>query len=172
LSQMGAVTVYSGTNLPGAYQSVGLGFAPDSVFAAGTQQQLIQTWGVRAGYTHNWTPAWNTSVYGAYAEVRYNDTSKTLLCGVGGVGGSIRAVLGAGVVNCNPDYAIGQVGIITRWTPVKNLTFSADFVYAAIDQKHTGVVVAPSATIGKPALAYELKDQGTGTFLLRAQRNW
>ncbi|MGY3473505.1 hypothetical protein [Bradyrhizobium ottawaense] len=28
------------------------------------------------------------------------------------------------------------MGTITRWTPVKNLTFSADLTYAILDQKH------------------------------------
>ncbi|MBF2984537.1 porin, partial [Pseudomonas aeruginosa] len=88
-------TVYGGTSLAGAYQSVGFGFAPDSVFAVGTQQQLIQTWGMRGAYTHNWDPFWNSSIYGAYAAVRYNSASKSLICGVGGVGGSFRAVFGA-----------------------------------------------------------------------------
>ena len=35
-----------------------------------------------------------------------------------------------------------------------------------------GTALAPSATIGKPALIYELKDQNTVLLLLRAQRNW
>jgi hypothetical protein len=177
----GANTVYGGTGLAGAYQSVGFGIAPDTVFAgpgnaffpAGTQQQLVQTWGMRGGYTHNWDPYWNTSIYGAWAAVSYNDTAKTLICGIGGVGGSFRAAaVGVGVTTCNPDYNIAQLGLITRWTPVKNLTFSADVTYTHLDQKMAGTVSAPGATIGKPALVYELKDQDTVLLLLRAQRNW
>lgn len=164
-SQAGAVTNYGGTNLPGAYQSVGLGFAPDTVFAAGTQQQLTQTWGGRGAFNHNWDPYWSTSLYGAYAAVRYNSTAKALICG-----NATFAV--ATVTTCNPDYDIGQVGIITRWTPVKNLTFSADLTYHHLDQKFTGTISLPSATIGKPAAAYELKDQNALLLLLRAQRNF
>jgi len=42
-----------------------------------------------------------------------------------------------------------------------------------LDQKYTGQVAVPGiATIGKPAANYELKDQSTWTFLMRAQRNW
>jgi hypothetical protein len=168
LSQGGAMTIYGGTNLAGAYQSVGLGIAPDSVFANGTQQQLIQTWGMRGAYTHNWNPYWNTSIYGAYAGVSYNGTAKTLICATPGIGFATQA----GVTSCNPDYNIGQLGVITRWTPVKNLTFSGDLTFTNLDQKMSGVLIAPSASIGKPALAYELKDQNTVTLLLRAQRNW
>jgi hypothetical protein len=173
----GANTIYGGTSLAGAYQSVGFGIAPDTVFATGGQQQLIQTWGFRGGYTHNWNAYWNSSIYGAFAEVMYNDTSKTLICGVGGVGGSIRAALnpagsGTAITSCDPDYNIGQIGFITRWTPVKNLTFSGDVTFTHLDQQMAGTVSAPSASTGKPAAVYELKDQNTVLLLLRAQRNW
>ncbi len=90
------------------------------------------------------------------------------------VGGSFRTAGGggAGVTNCNPDYNIGQIGIITRWTPVKNLTFSADFTYTHLDQKFAGVIATSNASVAKPVATYELKDQDTVTLLLRAQRNW
>ena len=168
----GANTIYGGTNLAGAYQSVGFGIAPDTVFAAGGEQQLVQTWGMRGGYTHNWNPFWNTSIYGAYAQVHYNDEAKSLICGPGGFGGSFQRTFGIGVTSCNPDYNIAQLGTITRWTPVKNLTFSADFTYTHLDQKMEGTVVNSSAGIGKPPAVYELRDQDTVLLLLRAQRNW
>jgi hypothetical protein len=174
LSQGGAVTYYGGTGLAGAYQSIGMGFAPDTVFATGTSQQLVQTWGMRGAYTHNWNPYWNTSIYGAYAGIQYNDTAKTLICGVGGVGGSFRNAFAAtALTSCNPDYNIGQIGLITRWTPVKNLTFSGDVTFTNLDQKYAGTVTQ-AAVVGasKPAAVYELKDQNTVTLLLRAQRNW
>jgi hypothetical protein len=173
LSQAGAMTIFSGTNLAGAYQSVGFGIAPDTVFATGGQQQLIQTWGMRGAYTHNWNPYWNTSIYGAFAAVHYNGTAQALICGVGGVGGSLRGIFGNGIINCNPDYNIGQIGLITRWTPVKNLTFSGDVTFTNLDQKMTGTILMPQVnSIGKPTATYELKDQNTVTLLLRAQRNW
>jgi len=173
--------MYSGTGLAGAYQSVGFGFAPDTVFAVGVGQQSIQTWGMRGGYTHNWNPFWNTSIYGAWAAVHYNDASKAMLCGgtVNGLvfAGSVRTTFnpagsGTAITSCNPDYNVAQAGIITRWTPVKNLTFSADLTWQHLDQKYAGTVSAPSATIGKPGAVYELKDQDNVVLLLRAQRNW
>ncbi|WP_204334226.1 porin, partial [Klebsiella pneumoniae] len=65
------------TSVPGAYQSIGFGIAPDSVFVSGGSQQLITTYGVRGAYVHNWNPYWNTSVYGAWAQVNYNGTAKS-----------------------------------------------------------------------------------------------
>ena len=169
----GAATVYGGTSLAGAYQSLGIGFAPDSVFAVNGDQQLVTTWGMRGAYTHNWDPYWNSAIYGAYAAVQYNGNAKTLMCGVAGVGGTVRTALGAGLTSCDPDYNIAQLGLITRWTPVKGLTFSADFTYTNIDQKYAGVTAAgASATLAKPVASYELRDQNTYQMLLRAQRNW
>jgi len=172
----GANTVFGGTSVPGAYGSVGIGFAPDSVFGPGGQQQLISTWGFRGAYVHNWNPYWNTSIYGAYAGVMYNGNAKTLICGPGGngVGGTWGAILGAavaGLTTCNPDYNIAQIGTQTQWTPVKNLTFTADLTYTMLDQKYAGVIPNAGGS-GKPAALYELKDQNTLTMMLKVQRNW
>jgi hypothetical protein len=178
-AQAGANTIYGSTGQAGAYQSIGLGIASDTVFAVGTQQQLLQTWGMRGGYTHNWDPHWNSSIYGAYAAITYNDAAKVLMCGVNGVGGSIRSAnpVAAGIpvtaiTTCNPDYNIAQLGFVTRWTPVKNLSFAADVTFTHLDQKMVGTVIAPNATVGKPVAAYELRDQNTALLLIRAQRNW
>jgi hypothetical protein len=171
-SAAGSNTIYGGTSLPGAYQSVGFGMAPDSVFGTGGSQQLIQTWGGRGAFNHNWDPYWSSAIYAAYASVNYGNGGKALLCGNGVTGGSFQAFYGAGVTSCDPNFSITQVGTITRWTPVKNLTFSGEFVYTHLDQNMTGEISVPSATIGKPAALYQLKDQNTYQVLLRAQRNW
>jgi len=177
LTQAGAATMYSGTGLAGAYQSVGFGIAPDSVFANGTQQQLIQTWGMRGAFNHNWNPYWSSSLYGAFASVHYNGAAKLLICGNGVVGGSIQGALnpagsGTAITVCNPDYNVGQLGFITRWTPVKNLTFSADLTWIHLDQRYAGFFEAVSTALAKPATDYELKNQDTVLLLFRAQRNW
>ena len=64
--------------------------------------------------------------------------------------------------------------MITRWTPVKNLTFSADVLFTNLDQKYAGVITtsALAPLVAKPAATYELKDQNTVSLLIRAQRNW
>jgi hypothetical protein len=84
--------------------------------------------------------------------------------------------------HCNPDYSIGQVGFTTIWTPVKNLSFSADVVWQQIDQKMSGITFVTPAIggsafganggFGKPVAGYELKNEGNWTMLIRAQRNW
>jgi hypothetical protein len=156
-----------------AYQSVGFASLSDAVYtgtssANGTGLELTSSWGFRGAFTHNWNPYWNTAVYGAYAGVRYNNTAKGYICG----SGAIAALLTVGST-CNPDYNLGQAGIITRWTPVKNLTFSADLAWSHLDQKYSGFAAyGGSGATAKPAAIYELKDQDTLSLLLRAQRNF
>jgi hypothetical protein len=149
----------------GAYQSIGFAGVSDAVFGPGGGLELTKTYGLRGAFTHNWNPYWNTALYGAWAAVNYSGTAKGLICG--------SAAFATLTGTCNPDFNISQVGVITRWTPVKNLTFSADFIYSHLDQKYSGTMTTPAlTTVAKPAATYELKDQDTYSLLLRAQRNW
>ena len=130
--------------------------------------QLTTTYGFRGGYNHNWDPYWNTSVSGAWAAIRYNAVATAGICT------NVVAVAVVGTpFTCNPDFQIWQVGTVTRWTPVKNLTFSGEVMYTALDQQYAGVINLPAvAALSKPGAPYELKDQSTWTFLARAQRNF
>ena len=126
-----------------AYQSIGFAGVSDAVFGPGGQLELTKTYGFRGAYTHNWSPYWNTALYGAWAAVSYSGTAKGLICG--------NAAFATLTGTCNPDFNIGQVGVITRWTPVKNLTFSADFTYSHLDQKYSGVITTGALTgVAKP----------------------
>jgi hypothetical protein len=81
-----------------------------------------------------------------------------------------NAAAGAGF-SCNPDYALSLLGVNTRWTPVKNLTFTAEAGWVHLDQNMTGTpILTPSAP--KPTTNYEFKDQNTVYLELRAQRNF
>jgi hypothetical protein len=158
--------MYGSTGVPGAYQSIGFAGVSDAVYAPGTELQTPTSWGFRGGFNHNWNPYWSSGIYGAYAQFKYNGTGKALICN------NMGAVLTAGST-CNPDFNIAQVGMVTRWTPVKNLTFSADVTYTRLDQKYSGAIATPAiAATAKPAAVYELKDQDTVSMLIRAQRNW
>ncbi|WP_404536751.1 porin [Bradyrhizobium ottawaense] len=126
--------------------------------------------GLRGAYTHNWDPFWNTAIYGAYGQLHYGNGGGALVCAaIAGLGAAT-----AGITNCNPDFNIAQVGLITCWTPVKNLTFSAGVAWTRLDQKFDGTIttVAAAPLVAKPAATYQQKDQDTVGLLLRAQRNW
>jgi hypothetical protein len=175
--------MFSGAN-NGAYQSIGVATAPDTVFTTGTNQESITTWGFRGGYTHNWDPFWNTSIYGAYAQARFGNLAKSTICSTAGFFSTAATGIGAtpATNTCNPDFAIAQVGMITRWTPVKNLTFSADVAWTHLDQNYSGNILLPVPTnspagaiipaAAKPSAVYQIKDQDSVVLLLRAQRNW
>ncbi|NOJ43396.1 porin [Bradyrhizobium australiense] len=172
-----------------AYQSVGFGATTDGVYfpgAAGTGGIALTTaWGVRGAFNHNWNPYWSTSLFGGYSAVRYdggaNDnllgagtsTAKGAYCAAFAASHPGQALGGnaAGNYTCNPDFNVSQLGVVTRWTPVKNLTFSGEVQWFHLDQKMSGSSVF-AATAPKPSALYEFKDQNTVLLQFRAQRNF
>jgi Porin subfamily len=168
--------IYGSSGLAGAYQSVAFASSSDGVFAGlnnvvGTGIEKTTAWGVRGAFNHNWNPYWSSSLFGSYTAFDYNGTATALICG-GGAATAGAVVYTAGST-CNPDFRIAQIGTVTRWTPVKNLTLSGEVMYTYLDQASSGSVVlaAPGAT--KPAgQTYELKDQGVWSGNLRVQRTF
>jgi hypothetical protein len=164
--------MFGGTSRAGAYQSVGFGVTTDAVYlpvAAGGDGSLhlTESFGVRGAFNHNWDPYWSTSLFGSYSAVRYDGAAKTFMC----TNYTTPAKAVSADYSCNPDYNVSQLGAVTRWTPVKNLTFSAEVQWFHLDQKFTGAAtLGPSAP--KPATVYEFKDQDTVLLQVRAQRNF
>jgi hypothetical protein len=167
------------------YQSVGFGNTSDGVFLPGVTNGIILTsaWGLRGAFNHNWDPYWSSSLWGSYAAVRYDGGANDNLGGIASAKGVYcagfaathagQAAVGnnAGNYSCNPDFNIAQIGVVTRWTPVKNLTFSAEVGAFFLDQKMSGSSVF-TATAPKPTALYEFKDQSTVFLNVRAQRNF
>jgi hypothetical protein len=180
--------IFSGTGRAGAYQSVGFGATTDAVylpvFAGGTGDiKLTEAWGVRGAFNHNWDPYWSTSFFGSASWVHFNGSSSGPGTGLAPdlttAKGQYCAVYMTGKVVsadfvCNPDFAVYMAGVVTRWTPVKNLTFSAEVLWMGLDQNYVGTVTTgggPGAP--KPGgVAYELKDQSTVSLNVRVQRNF
>ncbi|MGX9392663.1 porin [Nitrobacteraceae bacterium UC4446_H13] len=121
-----------------------MGFSSDGVYAPGVGIQKTEAYGVRGAFNHNWDPYWSSSLFGAWSAIRYNGTVK-------------------GLLGVNPDWDISQLGLVTRWTPVKGLTFSGEVMYSYLTQNNTGLVLPTGAVAG---------DRGTWTFGVRAQRNF
>jgi hypothetical protein len=163
--------MFGGTSRPGAYQSLGVGYTSDGVYVPGGQIELTDAWGVRGAFNHNWDPYWSTSLWGSYSAVRYNGTATANYCAAYAAPVAGRAF--SADYTCNPDFNVAQVGAVTRWTPVKNLTFSAEVGAFFLDQKMTGAITAsPGTTSPKPNTTYEFKDQSTVFLNIRAQRNF
>jgi hypothetical protein len=173
-------SMFGGTSRAGAYQSIGFGATTDAVYLpaifGGTGDlKLTEAYGIRGAFNHNWDPYWSSSLFGSASAVRYNGavgdltSAKGQYCAVYVTGKAVSADF-----SCNPDYNVYQIGLVTRWTPVKNLTFSAEVQYMRLDQNYTGTVTtAGGPGAPKPgAVAYEFKDQDTVSFNVRAQRNF
>ena len=169
--------MFGGTGLVGAYQSVGFGATTDAVYlpaiAGGTGDlKLTEAFGFRGAFNHNWDPYWSSSLYGSASFVRYGGTAGDLTTAKG----QYCAVYTAGKLvspdyRCDPNFAVYQVGFLTRWTPVRNLTFSAEVQYFRLDQNFTGAaILTPSAP--KPTAVYQFKDQDAVHLQVRVQRNF
>jgi hypothetical protein len=169
--------MFGGSNR--AYQSIGFGATSDAVYLpaifGGTGDlKLTTAYGVRGAFNHNWDPYWSSSLFGSFSAVRYDGnafditTAKGQFCAAYNL--SNTGVKSADF-SCNPNYNVSQLGVVTRWTPVKNLTFSAEVMWFHLDQNFTGTsVLTPSAP--KPTTTYEFKDQDTVSLNVRVQRNF
>lgn len=164
-------TMFGSSNLPGAYQTIGFGATTDGMYlpiAAGGDGSIHLTtaYGVRGAFNHNWDPNWSTSLFGSYSAVRYDAATKGAYCAVYSTGKVVTQDY-----SCNPDFNVSQLGTITRWTPVRNLTFSAEVMWFHLDQKFTGGAVL-NPTAPKPNTLYQFKDQDTVSLNVRVQRNF
>jgi hypothetical protein len=178
--------IYSG-------QRFAMGVTTDSIYSGistsngntTTQQQLTRGWGFRGAFNHNWDPFWSTSLFGGIAGLSYNQTAKQLYCNTyvtnagvavagGGVtgGGGSGGVFGAGST-CDPGFTISEIGLVTRWTPVKNLTFSVEALYAYLKTNMSGTITnAPSSALPLANTTYNFGSNGTASLNMRVQRNF
>jgi Porin subfamily len=165
-------TMFGGSS-NGAYQSIGFGTTTDAVYlpvvnGGDGNLHLTTAFGVRGAFNHNWDPYWSSSLFGSYSGVRYDDTAKAYACTIYTL---YRAAVHSADYSCNPDFNVSQLGVVTRWTPVKNLTFSAEVMWFHLDQKFTGsATLTPTAP--KPTATYEFKDQDAVSLNVRVQRNF
>jgi hypothetical protein len=168
-----------------------LGVITDSVYGGfGTPMQaglqLTKSWGVRGAFNHNWDPFWSTSLFGGAAGVNYNDTAKSLWCasysgttpggqplvGVAAPSGHPVTVVSADY-RCDPGFTVAEIGLTTRWTPVKNLTFSGEVMFTELFTNMRGsAFFAPSSGFPLVAGTYQYGNMGTAEVELRVQRNF
>jgi hypothetical protein len=156
----------------GPNASVGFGATSDGLYlptAAGGDGSihLTTSYGVRGAFNHNWDPYWSSSLFGGVGWVRYDNTAAAEYCAAYG-----KEVAGQGLTyTCNPNFSVSEIGVITRWTPVKNLTFSAETMWTHLNQGFSGsATFSPAAA--QPVSTYNFKNQDTVSLNLRVQRNF
>jgi hypothetical protein len=129
---------------------------------------LTTAYGIRGAFNHNWDPYWSSSLFGGMGWVRYDATARTEYC----------AVYTAGITpganfTCNPNYSMSMLGFVTRWTPVPNLTFSAEALWAHLNTANSGSMFTTAGLGGgTPGGTYTFANQDTLSFNVRAQRNF
>jgi hypothetical protein len=76
--------------------------------------------------------------------------------------------------HCDPGFTVSQIGIVTRWTPVKNLTFSGEAMHSYLKTNMAGEVQGTlSSAFPLPAAAtYQFGNLSTASFNLRIQGNF
>jgi hypothetical protein len=106
-------------------------------------------------------------LFGGMGWVRYDSTAAANYCAAYAV-----SVAGQNATyTCNPNYNLSMLGFITRWTPVKNLTLSAETIWTHLDTGFKGTATfSPGAPYAASTLAY--KSQDTMSLQLRVQRNF
>jgi hypothetical protein len=155
--------------------SLALGAISDGIFggvgaASTTPLQLTDSWGARAAYNHNWDPYWSSSLFGGVASLSYNNTAKTAWCGIYVAATNNH---GGGITTCDPGFTVFEAGVTTRWTPVKNLTFSTEVMYAQLDTNMRGSVSGTQTSAFPTSTGvYQFKNMGTVEVEFRAQRNF
>jgi hypothetical protein len=166
--------MYGGSGLPGAAGSLAFGPSADGAYmpvANGGDGSIHLTtgYGVQGAFNHNWSPNWQSSLFGGMAWVRYDAAAQASYCAAyaGLVGGQNITY------TCNPNFTASQLGLRTAWTPVKNLTFTAEAAWFHLGTGFSGFGGITSGSLAPlPSGTYQFKNQNTVELQLRAQRNF
>ena len=140
--------MFGNTGRAGAYQSLGFGATTDAVFFGAPPAVLRHRrsaeaddgWGVRGAYNHNWDPYWSPACSAAMLPFTVQSVALTSRLPRAWV-----AQAHWWLATKSADFAatrtstLRSLASVTRWTPVKNLTFSAEVLWFHLDQKFSGV---------------------------------
>jgi hypothetical protein len=171
---VGAAAYSAGSNMgsPGLFgggNTVAFGLLADGVFVNGGQLELATAWSAGFGYEHFWLPNFSTTVFGTYAQIRYNDSviNSRLFCN----GGGGQNILVANNITCDPGFNYWSLGTHTDWYPVPGFRLAVEVLYTRIETAFDGQTVSLSKTQGlRPTGNYLAKDQGILSVGFRAVR--
>jgi len=147
------------------------GYVLDGVYANGTGIQKSDAWQAAAFYEHYWTPARRTSVFGSYSHISYGGTGDAMLLAAANGAG-----LSTGFTTATGSFSLSfaEIGTRTAWTPVKDLTFAAEFSYVRMMQNLNGTFTTtgtaiPGFTAGS---TLQLKNQDLFQGAVEVRRNF
>jgi len=150
------------------------------VAGTGTSCQLTSAWGFNAGYEHYWTPAWHTSLYGAWAQVKYDGQANAMLCqlegnGTGGIGAGSAAVAGAG---CSNNWSQWGVGSRTQWDVTKTFYLGVEVLYSQMQSASltpTGTLINAAGVASPVAFGSAIRQESSSSnwmVSIRAHRDF
>jgi len=140
-------------------QDAAYGVVSDAVFggtigaaANATGLQLTSTWGVNAAFEHHWNDQWQTSLYGGYAEMKYNATANAILCGLEG-DGNVTGVFNAtgtgssavALNGCDNNWSTWWIGSRTQWNVTKDFYMGVDVLYTKLNSANAANNELPNA---------------------------
>jgi hypothetical protein len=114
------------------------GNAAFTVGCTRTGLQLTTAWSVNAAFEHYWTPAFHTSVYGGYAQVRYDGEANAGLCNIennalNGATHTATGLFGSTVAGCDNNWNTWWVGTRQQWDITKSFYMGVDVLYSKLD---------------------------------------
>ena len=111
----------------------GYGILSDAVFstlAPDASLQLTTAWGVDAAFEHYWNKKWQTSLYGGYAAVSYNDTANKALCATEATPSGVPAYFA--VAGCDNNWSTWWVGSRTQFNLNSQTSVGLDVMYSKL----------------------------------------
>jgi Porin subfamily len=124
-----------------------------------TGLQLTTGWNINAAYEHYWTPAFHSSVYGGFAEVKYNSTANAGLCNIennAANGGATATLFTTTPAGCNNNWSTWWIGSRTQWDVTKTFYMGVDVLYSKLESasiNSTGTFSANSTATGTQAVS-------------------
>jgi len=144
-----------------------------------TSCQMTSAWGINAGYEHYWTPAWHTSLYGAYYQVSYGTgtgSANAMLCSAEGAGnGAGTGTTAVNTAGCNNNWSDWGVGSRTQWDVTKTFYLGVEVLYSQLRtaQSFNGLIPTGVAIGGAtPASGTTVQNQSSWMVSIRAHRDF
>jgi hypothetical protein len=157
-------------------QNQAFGVFSDAVYggtspANGTDLNLTTAWGFNAAYEHFWVPAWRTSVYGGYAQIKYGSQGNALLC-VAEANGTGSGITAAATPGCDNDWNMWWVGSRTQWNVTKDFYMGLDVLYQKLQSANlAGGNLTVPVTIANTG-ATRVSDEDNWSFRFRVHRDF
>ncbi|WP_315831815.1 porin [Bradyrhizobium prioriisuperbiae] len=157
---------------------IAFGYILDGVYtgtnaANGTGISKTDAWEVSAYYEHYWNPAWRTSVFGSYSQISYGSgANAALLAAFNAPVPPPNSVAAGSALAGTFSLGFAQIGTRTAWSPVRNLTLSAEFTYTRLDQNLSGTVNVTGVPGYAGATTFNVRDQNRYNGAVQALRSF